>query len=247
MNISTGPRPAKRRDPALLYLYGKPKVGKTSLVAALPGCYLMELDPRGADFLTCWSDQYTSLDEVVEGAKRLRDLPPEQRPKYLAVDTADVLEDWAEKAATIAYKKSPAGANFKGDSVLELEYGKGYFYLRSRMQELILALHEVAPTLILLGHVRDSQIGKELRNVASKDLNLTGKVRQIVAGMCDLLGYLYRDPQGNLHISMFCNEDQVAGSRCPHLLGKDLVIGTKGPNGTTYNWNLIFQDPPTGA
>ena len=49
---------------------------------------------------------------------------------------------------------------------------------------------------------------------------------------CDAIGYVYRDDEKNkLKVSFKANEALEAGSRSPHLKGKDIEL----------KWNLIYK------
>ena len=49
---------------------------------------------------------------------------------------------------------------------------------------------------------------------------------------CDAIGYVYRDEEkGNLMVTFQSNDALEAGSRSPHLKGKELEL----------KWNLIYK------
>lgn len=185
---------------------------------------------------------------------------------FIAIDTVTKLEEMCEKDATMMYMNSPVGINFnrysmqdqnnsKGSliagtlkpenqwkSVLTLANGGGYFWLRESFVKWIKYFQDITPHLILLGHVKTTQLNKEGREVDAKDLDLTGRIKGITTALiADAVGYMYR--QGNKNLISFKPSDEVmAGSRIAHLEGKQIVISEKLESGEikTY-WGNIFK------
>ena len=160
----------------------------------------------------------------------------EGRPyKYIAIDTIYKLEEWCESYAKQIYMKTPMGKNFDqknpGASVLSLPNGAGYLYLRMAYKEWIDKLNKLADHIILVGHLKDKMLEKKGKEVAVKDLDLTGKIKQITCANADAVGYIYREDNGTM-ISFDSMDDITAGSRCAHLKGKTMPM----------NWSEIFID-----
>ena len=64
--------------------------------------------------------------------------------------------------------------------------------------------------------------------VEPESLDLTGKLKNMLMADCDAIGYVYRDDEkGKLMISFKANEALEAGSRSPHLRGKDIELKWK--------------------
>ena len=89
----------------------------------------------------------------------------------------------------------------------------------------------LAPHVIFVAHVKDAMIEKKGKEVAVKDLDLTGKLKMITAQKADAIGYVYWEGE-ELTISFSSKEGIEANSRCTHL--KDSVI--------PFEWNKIFID-----
>lgn len=150
--------------------------------------------------------------------------------KYLAIDTADKLEDFCAISATAKYRKTSIGKNFDGDSVLELPKGLGYYYLREEMILQVERLARVCPFLIIISHVKDKLlIDKEGKETSSRDLSLAGKMGSIMCAKADAIGYMYREDD-RLMINFETYEGAVMGSRFPHLAGKKFE----------FDWDKIY-------
>ncbi len=72
---------------------------------------------------------------------------------------------------------------------------------------------------------------KKGKEVAVKDLDLTGKIKQITCANADAVGYIYREDDETM-VSFNSMDDITAGSRCHHLKGKTMPL----------NWSEIFID-----
>ncbi len=236
-----------RRDPRMLLIYGPPKIGKTTMLAQLQTIapnrnLIVETDPRGAELVSCLSLQVNSMAElttVIETIKAQSKTTGKRPYDFIAFDTIDKIEEWAEIEATAAYKKSSIGCNFTGASVLELPKGGGYLHLRRIFTEMLYRTFNLADNIIFVSHIRDKMIesvaGKG--DVSAKDLDLTGKIKSIVCSMVDGIGYVSRDKDQNMTISFVTQEDVVCGSRCPHLKGQKQTHQKQ-----TFDWAKIYPD-----
>lgn len=217
-------------------MYSAPKAGKTTLLSQLDGCLIIDLE-SGTDLIEAMKIKVNSLPELFEAGKAIMQAG---RPyPYIAIDTITKLEEWCEKDALDMYKKSPMGANFKGDTVLTLPNGAGYLWLRKSMEKWLSAIYELADTVILVGHLKDKFLSIEGKEVSVKDLDLTGKLRNIVCSQADAICHLSR--KGNELIANFKSSDEVTcGSRCEHLKGQEIVVSDVVDGKHSAYWNKIF-------
>ena len=223
---------ASRKSPKNMIIYGAPKIGKTTVLSKLDNCLIIDLED-GSDM----------VDALKVKAHNLKDLQTigsaiikEGRPyKYIAIDTISKLEEWCEGYAKQIYMRTPMGKNFEknnpGASVLSLPNGAGYLYLRMAYKEWIDKLNKLADHVILVGHLKDKMLEKKGKEVAVKDLDLTGKIKQITCTNSDAIGYIYREGE-NTMISFDSLDDIAAGTRCAHLKGKAMPL----------EWSEIFID-----
>jgi hypothetical protein len=142
-----------------------------------------------------------------------------------------------EKEATRRYKASIIGANFKGDSILELPKGGGYLHLRNVFYEYFQRFRALAKYTIFIGHVRDALLTQDGKEVSSKDLDLTGKIKNISCAYADAIGHCFRTKEGILTISFKTVDTVTCGSRAEHLCGKEFVFSQPA---TLENWKQIY-------
>lgn len=241
--LPEAPVAASRVSPKILILYGLPKVGKTEVLSQLDGC--LTLDTEGG------TDLYTMLKQHVNNARDFYDVIADVEAKgkarmaagktgadafpykYIAIDTIDELETFAEREATRLYKDSVIGKSFKGDSVLELPMGGGYYYLRQELTRMVDRMSAVCPRLILITHVKEKLLSKGGEDVKVNDISLTGKLGSIICAKADAIGYLSREVgKSNLRVSFETFESTVMGARCKYLAGQKF----------DFDWNKIYVD-----
>lgn len=250
------PTAPTRVSPKILIIYSKPKAGKTEALAGLPGCLIIDGE-GGSETYTCMR-YFVNSSEDIRRVKRLIEEEGARRHKagmrgddlypyhFIALDTVDKAEEFADVSATADYIKGPLnkGGKFqeKGfTSVTELPEGGGYYYTRNELLDLINAIGSVCPRLIITAHVKDKKVAdKSGEIVLVADLSLIGKMGSILCSKADAIGYMYRSELkenfGQLMISFQTNESTVVGARQKYLAGKKLV----------FDWATIYPDmfPP---
>ena len=223
---------ASRKSPKNMVIYGPPKIGKTTMLSKLDNCLIIDLED-GSDMVDALKVKVNNLGMLATIGK---EIIQEQKPyKYVAIDTISKLEEWCEVEGKRIYMKTPMGKNFEqknpGASVLSLPNGAGYLYLRIAYKQWIDRLNLLADHIILVGHLKDKMLEKKGKEVAVKDLDLTGKIKQITCANADAIGYIFRENEQTM-ISFNSLDDVTAGSRCDHLKGQTMP----------FEWNKIFID-----
>ena len=187
--------------------------------------------------------------------------------KYIIIDTYTRLDEYSEIMGTLNYmekaqgktwnsKKDALGGTLKTkegkvdrykstdkefETVHEIGQGYGYKHSREVMIDWFNKICKLAPVTIFVCHVKDKLVASTATGevVNTKDINLTGKVKDIISSKVDTIMYGYRD--GSKLMVNFSGED---GSRCPYLSGKTIVLTETDENGKIIanNWNEIFVD-----
>jgi hypothetical protein len=217
---------ATNKNPRTLILFGPPKIGKTTIISQLDNNLILDLE-KGTGFVDALKIEVNSISEIKQVGTAIIEAG---RPyKYLTIDTASALEVWAEDLATAMYRKDPKGINFKGKSVLELPMGAGYLWLRIAFKQVIDYIETLAEHIILVCHVKDKVTDVDGKELSIKDLDLTGKIKNITSAGADAIGYVYRKDD-KLMINFQSSEELCAGSRCDHLRGQNME----------FDWSKIY-------
>lgn len=245
---------ATHQSPNNLIIFSKPKVGKSSLLAELEDCLLLDLE-NGSDYVDALKVKASSIEEIKEIGEEIKkaDYPY----KYIAVDTITALEEKCIPFAEKIYSRKPMGKSwFKKDAngnltkdsgkmqygnILNLPNGAGYAYLREAMTKTIEYIKTLAPRIILVGHIKDVMLEKAGAEFTASDLDLTGKIKRIMTSQSDAVGYLYR--KGNKNILSFATNDSVAcGARPAHLRNKEIVLSELKDDDFTTHWDKVYID-----
>lgn len=235
------------KNPKNLIIFSKPKTGKTSLIAALDNCLLIDLE-KGSDYVSAMKMKAESIEDIKKIGKAIKKAGNPY--KFIAVDTITALEEMCIPYAEQLYSQSPMGKNWfaenggkaKYGNILGLPEGSGYYWLRIGFIKVIDYIMTWAPHIILLGHVKDTMLEKDGVNVSIKELDLTGKLKRITTSNSDAIAYLYR--KGDQNILSFKTADDVGcGARPEHLKNAEIVISEIDENGEYItHWDKVFID-----
>jgi len=129
----------------------------------------------------------------------------------------------------------------KYGSIINMPQGAGYQWLRQAYNKILDFIRQLAPRIILVGHVKDTMLEKAGNEFNSMDLDLTGKIKRITASNSDAIGYLYR--KGKQNIISFKTSDEIScGARPEHLRNEEFVISELTEEGMNTYWNKIYID-----
>ena len=238
ITLPTQKIPAETQDPKNLIIFSKPKFGKSSACAALPGALCIDLEDGGYDYIDAVKVKVNSVGELKEVCKAIIEAG---RPyKFIVLDTITRLEEMAKPLALKLFQDTPAGSKFTGKDVLTAANGAGYGFLRTAVEMCIDMVAKCAPNIILVCHTKDAAVGAGELTV--KQIELLGKTGRILASKSDAIGYLDRDDESNTILSFNTNDKFVeCGARPSHLRNKDIVLGEMKEDGTIeYHWERIY-------
>lgn len=123
ITLPTKPVPAETQDPRNLIIFSKPKCGKSSALAQLPGCLCVDLEGSGYDYIDALKVKINSVGELKELCQEI--IKAGKPYQFIALDTISRLEDIVKPLALKLFQATPAGANFTGDDVLDAAHGAG--------------------------------------------------------------------------------------------------------------------------
>jgi len=258
---------ATRINPRKLLIYAKEKMGKSTVVANLDNCLILDLE-NASEYIDATAVKVLGLRApagekkeavVARQDKReyyLIEIIQEVRKmgnpyKYIVTDTLTKLEQWCEEEATIKYMNTEIGKGYnrdsagnilpksKWESVMTLPRGSGYYYHRMVVLEWLSVIESLAPYAIHVCHVKEKFVMKEGKELTSNDISLTGKLSAIIAADCDAIGYMYA--KKNKRLINFATSEDTCGTRCAHLRNKEVVISEMEDNGNINTfWDEIY-------
>ena len=238
ITLPTTKIPAETQDPKNLIIFSKPKYGKSTACANLPGALCIDLEGGGYDYIDAVKVKASSIKELKEICKAIQDAGCPY--KFIVLDTITRLEEMVKPLALKLYLDSPAGQKFTGDDVLDAPMGAGYNQIRKAMEMVIDMVAKCAPNIILICHTKDAAIANT--DMTAKTIDLFGKAGRILASKSDAIGYLDRDENSNTILSFNTNDKFVeCGARPAHLRNTDVVLGEMQESGNIeFHWERIF-------
>lgn len=248
-----------RTNPQSLLLYGNYKVGKTTAVAALKDTLILELQPGGADFVPAgWFMETLTADALVSTLDFLKAKRDAKTPvaRRIVIDHIGYLDDWMFDLALDAFFKTPIGRGWKNKedkikritdlpSVGSSGGSPGWAWYWEQLSIMHARILMAAEEVIYLGHVRDRAVTKEAGDVVTQDIDLTGaRARRLFCGQSSAIGFCYRRRMGDedqMVVNFKTSEVVLCGSSCPHLSGRDFVVGrSKSGQVPTFDWKEIY-------
>ena len=262
--LPTERRKATDYNPRLMVLFGKPKCGKSTLMASLDNNLIIDLE-----------DGYRALDVMCIQARNANDIfqiktAIEQKNQenggnfygFITIDNATRLEEMSLIYAAHLYRQTSMGQSwgYKKDrignilmengkkvvdpkaDVRQLPNGAGYLYLRQALKEMVNMFKPLCDTLILVCHVKDKQIKKNDEETSEMAVDLAGKTGDIICGEADAIGYVSRQENKTI-LSFKGGDNNIRGSRPLHLREKAFVVAESDDDGNLkVDMSEIFPD-----
>ena len=204
-----------------MLLYGAPKVGKTTALSQLDNCLIIDTE-GGANMIEGYIEQANNREELINILKEAKE---GHDYKYVAIDTIDKIADWAEK--TVCQEEQVT-------AIADLAFGKGFGLVREKVLNTVSVFKEIFPHVIIIGHRKWARAIVDSKAIVEPEsLDLTGKLKNMLMADSDAIGYVYRDDEkGDLMVSFKANDALEAGSRSPHLRGKEMKL----------DWKKIYKE-----
>lgn len=195
---------------------------------------------NGSTYVSALKIKINSLSELKEVVKAIREAGKPYR--YITIDTITAVEEMAKPVAIQLYRNSPIFSDRYADvnDVTRLPNGSGYTFLRQAVEKVVDLIASVTDNIIICGHVRDVSLSENLEG-SVKDLDLTGKLKRVLAARSDAIGFVHRDEFSNLCINFGQDGEVLTGARPQHLANKDVVVAERNDDGSfTSHWERIY-------
>lgn len=236
--------PTKPQQPTVvnartMVIFSQKKTGKTHALSQLPNSLILDME-GGADFYECTKVNMTNINEfdmIIQAFS-------EQKPQYdyIIIDTVTSLKEKVLNQLAVRTYNREENKNENLDfDVDKLAYGKGQVYKREALFKIMEFFVKFCKTLIIVGHVSDKSVTSTGQTI--KELNLEGKLKDLLALRVDAIGYMYRNtekPNINM-LSFIHSEDIIGGTRPKHLRNREFEISELVNNDKLEtHWEKIF-------
>lgn len=258
MNLT--PRPAARTEPDAICLFGQGKIGKNTLLAALPSHYIFELQPKGMDAIDggCY-DYYLTWQALDAGIEEFKQLPVEKRPRFLCVDHLGMLESFCFDRALAMYKKKfNTDASSMSELIAKLPNKTGWHLPRVEFSRYLHEFALISDVLVMTAHVKNKSIGDNVQDLDPGDIDLTPGLSRMITSSFPLIGRLVRKVEKDSSSLLLCTTpggkgvtDVSLGSNFGYLSDRTITIskGVKSPLGWKVStfWHEVFPSLKVGT
>lgn len=237
MELPTSRQEVTDYNPKRMLLYGLPKSGKSTVVSELEDNLILDLED-GYRSLPVMRLKIRNAADLKEAKKLIHAKAKELKKKpykYITIDNVTRLEEMVLPVAEELHRAKDPDWGTKIDPVTgqqvidktadirDLKYGRGYGYIRDLVQDFITMFEPYCNTIILIAHQKDKEVDKNSGKMTEVSPDLPGKLSQIVCGMMDAVGLVYR--RGNrTFISFEGGDDTLKEARPLHLRGKVFCV-----------------------
>lgn len=253
--LPTAPSKSKLINPSPLLVFGKPKIGKTTAIAALENNLVINLEDKvqTADGMVMFAKDLNVLRQILT---KIKDAGKPY--KYITIDTLTKLEEFCIPEAEKLYMKTPMGSTwivrdpetkeinkkkslkFKYGSILFLPNGSGYQYVRQAFQQLTTLIESCAENIIYIAHVKEVNILKDGLEFTSSDINLIGKNKQSISAAAQAIAYMTR-VGGKNYLYFQPGDDILTGCKIKRLDGQEICISEYDAEGNLItHWDQIY-------
>lgn len=197
----------------ITYVYGPPKVGKTTLASQMPKTLLLAFE-RGynaipgimAQDITSWAE----MRQVVRELKK-----PEVKDIFntVAIDTVDIAASLCDK-----YVCSQNGV----DTINKIPYGQGWNLLKKEFEEVFRTITQLGYAVYFISHSKDKTFKREDGSEYNQIVpSVANTYNSIIENMADIYGYMhpvYRDGENKVVITLRSLDGTVsAGGRFKYI------------------------------
>ena len=198
----------------ITYIYGAPKVGKTTLGAQMPSPILFAFE-RGYNAIAgVMAQDITSWSELKQAVRQLKQPEVKERFKSVIIDTVDI-------AATLCDKY--VCSQNEVDSINKIPYGQGWNLLKKEFEEVFRTITQLGYAVCFISHVKEvpfkRQDGTEYTLIRP---SISDTYNKIVENMADLYGYMhtvYIDGHSEVRLTLRSVDGTVsAGGRFKYIV-----------------------------
>jgi hypothetical protein len=197
----------------ITYVYGAPKVGKTTLGSQMPKPLLLAFE-RGYNAIPgIIAQDITSWSEVRQVLRELKKPEVQERFATIIVDTVDVAAVYCEK-----YVCSQNDV----DSISQIPYGQGWNKLKKEFEDVFRTITQLGFAVFFISHSKEASFkrpdGTEYTIIRP---SVTNTYNSIVENMADIYGYMhtiYEDGQSKVKITLRSTDGTIsAGGRFKYI------------------------------
>lgn len=194
----------------LTYVYGEPKVGKTTLARDM-GALILACENGTRAMTGAYTMQIRSWSDIRNIMRLCKDPKMKARYKAIAVDTVDIAGALCDK-----YVCSQLGISTLGEGGWTKN---GWAIFKKEFEEVFRTISMEGYAVLFISHAKD----KEFKNPDGTSYNkivptASSSINEIVKGMCDIIAYGYQEMGTNNRLMVLRSDGSIeAGSRFTYI------------------------------
>ena len=194
----------------LTYVYGEPKVGKTTLARDM-GALILACENGTRAMSGAYTMQMRSWSDIRSIMRMCKEPKMKARYKAIAVDTVDIAGALCDK-----YVCSQLGIATLGEGGWTKN---GWATFKKEFEEVFRTISMEGYAVLFISHAKD----KEFKNPDGTSYNkivptASSSINEIVKGMCDIIAYGYQEMGTNNRLMVLRSDGSIeAGSRFTYI------------------------------
>jgi len=167
--------PRKGLTDLVVFLYGPPKIGKTTFCSQIENALFLPTEP-GLGFVEVFQYPIQTWDDFKNAIKELQ-----KNPKQFSAVIIDTIDSLYKIASDAFCQKM--GITYPAD----LDHGKGWGILNNGLITEIGKLSRLGIGLWIIGHVGEAEVHTPTQKIKKQVPMLSPSLRKVLLGMCDLI------------------------------------------------------------
>lgn len=196
------------------YVYGEPKVGKTTLAAQMEDALLLAFEPGFKAIPGIRAQEILSWGEFKKVLKQLNSPEVKSHYKCIIIDTVDIAIDLCEKSIL----------NEHGvEKLTDIQWGEGSKALKKEIEQSFRSIAQMGYALFMISHSTIRPFTRPDGTSYDQIMpTVTTKLNTVVCGMADVYGYAHKsidkDGNGRVVLTLRNNDDTIScGSRFKYI------------------------------
>ena len=195
----------------ITYIYGAPKVGKTTLGAEMPKPLLLAFE-RGYNAIPgIIAQDITNWSEVKQVVRELKKEEVKEKFATIIIDTVDIAATYCEK-----YICDQNGVNAIG----EIPYGQGWTLLKKEFENVFRSITQLGYAVCFIAHYKEATFkktdGSEYSIIRP---SVSDTYNRIIENMADIYGYMYATEDNERRIQLRSQDNTImCGCRFKYMI-----------------------------
>lgn len=219
------------------FIYGPPKVGKTTVACSWPKPLVLACEPRGIRAMHVEHIPIRSWSNFEKAIKLLTKTATRKKYKSIIIDTADLM---------YKYCLSHCCNTFGFDHPSDQGWGKGWEAVSDMYMSAVLKLFDLNYTLIFISHSKTIEIKVDWEEYTRIDPTLANPARKVLLPYIDLIFYMWarESKKGNLirTLTTKSTREYEAGDRTHFLTDVEVKIPSKKKDKAFSLLNKLFLE-----